>query len=81
MDEAEILTLLKNEIREQSFVIFGLTYDIVDQKYHFPPGTTRKYIETAADQCGYDVQVVEGPENEGWIALKSRSDGLISKDD
>lgn len=77
MDETEILTLLKAEILEQQFVSFGLTYDTVDQKYDFPPGTTREYIEKAADECGYDVEVAEGKENEGWIALKRRADGLI----
>jgi hypothetical protein len=77
MEETDILTLLKNEIREQQFVIFVLGYDSVDQKYSFPPGTTRKYVETAADQCGYDLEVAEGCENEGWIALKRRADGVI----
>lgn len=74
MDESEILRLLKNEIREQHFVIFGLNYDKVDQKYRFPSGTTRKY----ADECGYDVEVVEGQDD--WVALKCRADGVIPTD-
>lgn len=81
MDESEILDLLRNEIQATGFVIIGVTYDEVDQKYQFQPGTTRRYLEKAADQCGYDLQVVEGPENEGWVALKRRSDGVIPKED
>jgi len=79
MEETDILALLRNEIKEQHFVSLVLSYDAVDQKHRFPPGTTKKYIAKAADECGYDVEMPERPEDDGWVGLRSRADGVIPK--
>ena len=80
-EEAEILNLLKKDIESQSIVIFDVNYAETDQKHCLPPGTTEKYLEKAAIECGCFVEVVPGYEGEGWVVLRRWNDGVIPRDE